>query len=782
MRAALAAAAALAALTSCAPPPPTPSESPHWEPQRAFERAGELLRGAEYSAAVEVIDEALEGASGPIDRLLEARLLARKGHALANGGSLARSRDTLRSAAALLEGDTEPRLEAEANRIAASVALLSGRRDEALEAMGRARKLFLAAGDEPEAAATAGEHAIQSAISGQHAEAIAIGTPALATLEAAGRVPEALRTRGGLAYALHQLGRDEEAEAAYDTLIERSAAINDQQSLRFAYCNRAELRQRRGSEGPAEADLRRAIEGFERGRSRVSGARERARYLGLQVEAYGRLVLLLANTYRGLEAFEIAERFHARSFLEVLATRAGAGAIGDPTLAQRERQLLTGLGRAALSEGGGPLPETAAAAIDALEAELSTLHEAARAELGESDPPQPLGRAEVQAALAEDEALVAYWLAEDRLLAWAMSRDEAYLVQVPVSRAEITAATAAWLDPLRSPRRAEDTALAGMEPRHLEHGVQLHDWLFGHLPSIVHTARTVILVPDGVLHYLPFESLPIACSETEDDGVIHGSYRSCRFLGLEKSIAYNPSASAFAALRQRTLREPEATGAVLALAPRFVSRAETPGAELRSALALLSPLAEAEAEARKVAELFPRGHLLVAGSATEARFKREAPSYRFLHLATHGLVRDDRPMSSGLLLAPGDRDDGLLSAHEVLGLDLSAEVVTLSACRSGRGELSRGEGLVGLTQAFLAAGASSVVVSLWDVDDRSTAILMAELYRQLATSEDRAQALAQARQRLFEASTDGKLVFRTRPMAYAHPRFWAPFILVGAPS
>jgi CHAT domain-containing protein len=142
-------------------------------------------------------------------------------------------------------------------------------------------------------------------------------------------------------------------------------------------------------------------------------------------------------------------------------------------------------------------------------------------------------------------------------------------------------------------------------------------------------------------------------------------------------------------------------------------------------------------------------------------------------------VRDDLPMSSGLLLAAGEGEDGLLQAHEVLGLSLAADLVTLSGCRTGRGGLRRGEGIVGLSRSFLGAGASSVVVSLWDVDDRSTPLLMETFYRRLAAGAPPAEALLAARRALFQAAGERTLVFRSRPVSYAHPRYWAPFILVG---
>src|SRR5207249_289422 len=155
---------------------------------------------------------------------------------------------------------------------------------------------------------------------------------------------------------------------------------------------------------------------------------------------------------------------------------------------------------------------------------------------------------------------------------------------------------------------------------------------------------------------------------------------------------------------------------------------------------------------------------------------RELPDAGVLHLATHGRADENDPARSGLWLAAasaaGQPDStaapGFLSVDDILGLRLHAELVTLSACETGLGRLERGEGVMGLTRAFLAAGARSVVVSLWRVNDRSTALLMEGFYRALLPPHlPREEALAEAKRALLAAA-------ETRS-----PYYWAPFVLVG---
>lgn len=131
-------------------------------------------------------------------------------------------------------------------------------------------------------------------------------------------------------------------------------------------------------------------------------------------------------------------------------------------------------------------------------------------------------------------------------------------------------------------------------------------------------------------------------------------------------------------------------------------------------------------------------------------------------------------MRSGIVLttAPGSKEDGVLQMSEVMRLKLNADVVTLSACRTGLGKLLRGEGMIGLTRAFQYAGADNVVVSLWNVNDIATAELMKAFYRNLTRGLPKDEALRQAKLQLL----------RGKQRTWGHPYFWAAFVLVGANS
>lgn len=167
-----------------------------------------------------------------------------------------------------------------------------------------------------------------------------------------------------------------------------------------------------------------------------------------------------------------------------------------------------------------------------------------------------------------------------------------------------------------------------------------------------------------------------------------------------------------------------------------------------------------------------RTRVYLEEQASEARIKTpEMEQYRFIHLATHGLANEATPELSHLRLAEEDTtaaEDGILYLSEVYNLRLNAELVVLSACQTGLGQVAQGEGVIGLARAFSYAGAEGLVVSLWPVWDESTRVLMVDFYGKLLDGKAKAEALRQAKRSMIGGDTH-----------YAMPYYWAPFILIG---
>jgi len=213
-------------------------------------------------------------------------------------------------------------------------------------------------------------------------------------------------------------------------------------------------------------------------------------------------------------------------------------------------------------------------------------------------------------------------------------------------------------------------------------------------------------------------------------------------------------------------------------------------------------------EAAYVTSLFSQSTLLNGSAATESALLAGIPIYPLLHIASHGYLSEDAPLLSSILLAEGEE----LSLYELLGLQLNARLVVLSACNTGRGETTGGDDVLGLTHGLLGAGAHAAVVSLWPVNDVATSLLMGHFYESLRAGNPPRVALQAAQHHLRSLNPDaikeepGKLkaglekiepnsaeVRLLKPHTeeravsptptsrndYSHPFYWAPFILVG---
>ncbi len=142
-------------------------------------------------------------------------------------------------------------------------------------------------------------------------------------------------------------------------------------------------------------------------------------------------------------------------------------------------------------------------------------------------------------------------------------------------------------------------------------------------------------------------------------------------------------------------------------------------------------LVNAQNEAIKIASILPQSKVLLRKEATETAFKAYGGGFNFIHFATHGQFNADAPLKSAIMLAKDAQNDGMLTVDKLYSMKLNADLVTLSACETGLGKIANGDDIVGLTRGFLYAGSSSIVASLWQVDDLATSDLMTEFYSNL---------------------------------------------------
>ncbi|MFQ6052313.1 MAG: CHAT domain-containing protein, partial [Candidatus Hydrothermarchaeota archaeon] len=279
------------------------------------------------------------------------------------------------------------------------------------------------------------------------------------------------------------------------------------------------------------------------------------------------------------------------------------------------------------------------------------------------------------------------------------------------------------------------------------------------------TFENLVIIPDGILYYLPFETL-IA----EDE-----------FLIKKYAISYAPSSSSLAVL---TERRAESEGKfLLAFGNPVYSRDKDENSgEANSEVNFLrdlylnqgfrfSPLPYSEIEVSEIAKYFPAEEIdvYVRESAKEEIIKSSSlKKYKIIHFACHGFVDEKFPFRSALVLTldEDDKEDGFLQAREISNLCLEADLIVLSACQTGKGKLERGEGVLGLPRIFFYSGAKSILTSLWEINDKSTSEFMNFFYRFLSQGKSKAQALREAKLEML--STE-----------YNHPYYWASFVLNG---
>lgn len=360
---------------------------------------------------------------------------------------------------------------------------------------------------------------------------------------------------------------------------------------------------------------------------------------------------------------------------------------------------------------------------------------------------QSIRLADVRQCLAADEMLLEYVLDEPASLLLVVTRERAFIQKLPGKAALKQSVGGAW-----------KAIQAGDDLNTIPHLADLVQ-----IPGLDSKAR-IIVVPDGDLNRLPFELLLDA----------HGS----RLLNTH-AVTYLPSATALCLIRRKG--QPASPGAVLAVAASPESRSAESAGFGKVARGIydvdglsLPALPAANAEAKLTVAALPyAGNRVLAGEgATESALKSlPLRDFSVAHFAAHGLLSSSFPERSALALKPDTKEDGFLQAREVLGLQLRASLVTLSACNTGSGKLFGQDGVSSLVRPFLASGARAVVANLWNADDTFSLALMTEFYRELAKGTVKSVALQQA-----------KLTMIRQYGKAATPKLWSGFILFGEGS
>lgn len=611
--------------------------------------------------------------------------------------------------------------------------------EEAREALEGAADLFAAADNAPLLSGVMLERASLSEALGDREGALAIARRAL-EIASEGDWPV------HLVYAhLRVAELSPDTVAAEDHLFEAQRLIEGVglPQLRYRLNERlGRLRLMQGRTGEARSLLEAAAEQIERLRGTVVQESLRTSFLRDKVVAYEDLLrLYLADDEDAWRALSIAERAKSRALVDLLigvAEKGPTAADGEPEGRLRELQADLNATYSRIldddvGEGRVALLRELRDRAGALEAEIGRFRLQAAAS---ADPfvAQEASRWEHLAGRhAPDATLVAYHIVGEEVLAFVVSGDDVRAVRrlctVASVRRLLERLSAQW-DRFRAGREFAGRHTVLLERSARQVLASLHDELVAPLePRLAGNVRGVeevpklVVVPHGPLHRVPF----------------HALFDGRRYLLERFEVSYAPSVSVYGLCQEQPVR---GSGRALAF-----------GVEDSS-------IPAAAGEALAVAENVPGATARVGEAATLAALRGEAPGCDVLHLACHGLFRDDNPMFSSLKL-----HDGWLSASDAMGLDLPGALVTLSACESGRGEVIGGDEVLGLTRAFLGAGAATLVVSLWLAQDETTAALMEDWYGRMGGGMGRAAALRAAQLELKER--------------HPHPYYWAPFLLIG---
>ena len=633
---------------------------------------------------------------------------------------------------------------------------------------------------------------------------------------------QAVGDRRGEATTLNNIGR------VYDSLGEKRKAleyanlslqlfrdVGDRVNEALALYHIARIERQSGALIEARSHVESALAIVESLRAKVDIHELRASYFATVQNYYELYIDLLMHLHKqcpsaGFDAAALnaCERARARSLLELLIeARADIRRGVDESLLERERSLQQLLNakserRIRLLSGKYPPEQADAAAkeIDALTTELQNT----QAQIRATSPayaalvqPSPLSLGEIRRQLDPDILLLEYSLGKERSFLWAVTQTTLNSFELP-KRAEIESKARAVYNLLTARNRREkgetpgawQRRVAEADARYDEDAAELSQMLLGPVARRLGGKR-LLIVADGALLYLPFAALPLPKTGGKSAPLI-----------VEHEVFNLPSASTIAVLRRELEGRKAAPLSAAVLGdpvfsvddPRVNSarkQRESPASDssiltadvvraLRDVDASetavnLSPLPFTRQEATSIFKLVPRSQGLLALDFDANKATATSPDlsqYRIVHFATHGLIDSLRPELSGMVLslvdAQGNPQDGFLRLHEVYNLNLPAELIVLSSCRTGLGVEIKGEGLVGLTRGFMYAGAARLVASQWKVDDEATAELMEKFYAKILKEGERPAAALRAAQ-----------IEMLRQKDWKPPFYWAAFAFQG---
>jgi CHAT domain-containing protein len=295
----------------------------------------------------------------------------------------------------------------------------------------------------------------------------------------------------------------------------------------------------------------------------------------------------------------------------------------------------------------------------------------------------------------------------------------------------------------------------------IDYAHQLHQELIAPIKGQIDLPEKIIISPHGPLGYLPFELLLKEVPEN------YANFGSHAYLLKEHQISYTYSATLLHEMKAKKYQASRPD--LIAFAPGFEGPKDNLNRELVQIRGDLGALEFNIPEAIGISNILG-GTAITGIDATEERFLAEAPNYQIIHLSTHGKANDEQGDFAYLAFTKlkDSLENEFLYNRDLYNMAIKADMVVLSACETGIGELQNGEGIISLARGFSYAGAKSIITSLWSVNDASSKELMEGFYAYIKEGRDKDEALRLA-----------KLDFMDKHVNEAHPFFWAPFIAIG---
>lgn len=584
-----------------------------------------------------------------------------------------------------------------------------------------------------------------------------------------------------MAHVYSKMGKYDKADELYQKSIEAALKMNNNRVLWEAYFGLGQCLESQQKFNLAIESYKNSIKIIENIRSQISFDAYKSGFVRNKFQVYECLINLLyalhlknPNSGYDQEIFYTVERAKARAFLDIVSeARAEIHENLDPSLRNREREISNFISSIILELSRQDLPEERRKdllnKLEQAEDEHLRIISIMKNESSKIVPfglPDPYPLETIQDNLLDEKtALVEYFLGEKNSYLFLIKKRDSKLFSLP-SRQDIENSIKTYLKMLSSPPKAEFRGEKASKRI-------FQELLFPLGGGLAESIQELIIIPDGPLFYLPFETLIISSSEREYED---------EYLIYRYKISYAPSSSSLLFLKEKRLHKETSKGLLAFGDPVYEIKKTGKKKTFKTHSEIMreiylnegfdfSPLPFSRKEVLSIAKYFEKNRidLYLGKKASEETIKKiPLQEYQIIHFACHGFLDEKFPFRSALVLSLGRslEEDGFLQVREMHNIKMNADLVVLSACQTGRGTLEKGEGILGLPRIFFYAGARSVLTTLWKISDKATSEFMNVFYYYLALGNDIGESLRLTKLKMMQNG-------------HSHPFYWAAFVLNG---